>query len=59
MDKNSTPSTSTNHVTALSHRTHLAAPARPRRATLDRIRQFARAYTCMPAPAGLGGMVMN
>lgn len=55
MNKNSTS------VTPV-YRAEAAAPKHtpaPRRVTIDRIRQFARAYTSIPAAGIMTGIVLN
>ncbi len=56
MNKNSTPDTPSNIVRTSAV---AAAVARPRQATIDRLRQFARAYSYVPAVGTIGGIVLN
>ncbi|MDE6394733.1 MAG: hypothetical protein K2K77_05265 [Duncaniella sp.] len=51
MNKNSTSTTSDRRVSIQS--------AAPSRATLSRIRQFARSYVCFQQAAHVGGIILN
>ena len=54
MQKTSTP------IKSAQRNEHQASVARPRRATIEFIKQFARVYTfCAAVPAGLGEFIAN
>lgn len=56
MTKISTPSHSSTEVVTLEVR---EAAVAPRRSTLERIRQVARAYTMLSTTHPVGGMILN
>lgn len=59
MEKSSTLTGSHRPTTIAGHAAAAGTPSGPRPTTLARIRQFARAYSALPLPAPLAGVILN
>ncbi len=53
MNKNSTP------VSIVAEAAASRQTPRPRRSTIERLRQFARTYSYIPAAGSIGGIMLN